>query len=124
MKRASILVILFFLLLFVYWGCTKTAMEPEDNGNINECIPKYPDTEVTYEGYAKNIFNTYCISCHNGGGAAPGSFRTYDGVLPYLSEFKIRVLSDNADMPQGNAPLPKNIRDSLTIWIGNCAPEK
>lgn len=120
--KIVVVIICLVLFIFIYWGCTKTAVKPSEHDN--ECIPKYPDQEVTYNGYVKNILNTYCISCHYGSGIAPGDFRTYKGVLPYTEAFQIRVIQDNADMPQGSAPLPKSIRDSLAIWIGNCAPEQ
>lgn len=105
----------------LYMSCSRTAPESPDT---SVCIPQFPDRDVTYNGYVKNILNTYCTpNCHNGGGIAPGDFRTYQGVLPYTSQFYYRVIQDRADMPQGNAPLPASIRDSLNTWIGNCTPE-
>jgi hypothetical protein len=98
------------------------AMKPADDDNT--CVPQFPDDHVTYDNYVKNILSTYCIDCHNGRGISPGDFRTYNGVRQYTDEFQFRVIQDRADMPQGNAPLPKSIRDSLAVWIGNCAPEK
>lgn len=110
----------FLPVLFI--GCSKTATKPPDNSNT--CNPKYPDKVVTYNNYVKNILNNRCITCHYGSGVGPGDFRTYEGVLAHVDAFPLRVLPDNADMPQGNAPLPKAVRDSLAIWIGNCTPEK
>lgn len=118
-------VFLLMLLAFLgYMSCAKTSTEPDNNNdNGSECTPNFPEQEVTYNGYVKNILNTYCISCHGGAGPGPGDFRTYQGVLAHTAAFKIRVLPDNADMPMGNAPLPQHIRDSLAVWIGNCTPE-
>lgn len=107
--------------LIAYLGCTKVAMKPPEH---KDCIPKFPDKQVTYNGYVKNILSIYCYNCHSGGGPGPGNFTTYSGVVEHTHSWKIRVLSDNADMPQGDAPLPQNIRDSLAYWIGNCTPEK
>lgn len=111
--------------IIVYWGCTKTAMKPDDHYHEHEeCTPKFPDKQVTYNGYVKNVISTYCLNCHSGGGPGPGDFRTYSGLVEHTHAWKIRVLPDNADMPQGNAPLPPSVRDSLSYWIDNCTPEK
>ncbi|GAA4308264.1 hypothetical protein [Compostibacter hankyongensis] len=124
-KKTLAVAALLLTAVSLYWGCTKTAEKPAETGNGSDCTPRFPDQHVTYENYVKNIIRTYCTSsCHNGnGGISPGDFRTYAGLRPYTGAFNIRVIQDHADMPQGNAPLPKSIRDSLNIWIGNCAPE-
>jgi mono/diheme cytochrome c family protein len=73
----------------------------------------------------KNILSRNCIICHQGGNSPGlGNSTTYNGVKPHLDFFYVRVIQDRADMPQGNAPLPKSTRDSLNIWISNCSPEK
>lgn len=93
-------------------------------GDKSTCTPQFPGKHVTYTNYMKGIFSAYCTaSCHNGNGLAPGDFRTFEGVLPYVDQFRFRVIQDRADMPQGNAPLPASIRDSINIWVQNCAPE-
>lgn len=108
----------------LYFGCTRTAPESPSGVNGGSC-PGVPDRSITYQNYVSGILTTYCTpTCHNGGSLAPGDFRTYEGVRPYLSQFYYRVIQDRADMPQGNAPLPKAIRDSLNVWIENCAPEQ
>jgi len=113
--------------VILIWGCTKMAPETIDvNSNQTQsgCTPQFPDMKVTYNNYVKKIIARYCINCHQGGNSpGPGNFSTYNGVLPYIASFNIMVISDNADMPQGNAPLPKSTRDSLNIWINNCLPE-
>lgn len=120
MRKGIIILILVAGVIFIYWGCTKTAVKPPANG----CTPAFPHSNVTYNNYVSNIISAHCATCHNGGGIGPGNFTTYSGVLPYVSQFSYRVISDNADMPQGNAPLPKSTRDSLNIWVQNCTPEK
>ena len=108
-------------------GCTNMApetIEVNSNQGLSGCTPQFPDMKVTYNNYVKNVIARYCITCHQGGNSSgPGNFTTYNGVRPYIDLFKVMVISDNADMPQGNAPLPKSIRDSLNIWINNCSPE-
>jgi len=108
-------------------GCThdEPGIPGESQGQTGDCTPQFPDKNITYDNYVKNIIAHYCINCHQGGNApGPGNFTTYAGVLPYTAFFNVRVIQDRADMPQGRAPLPKSTRDSLNIWISNCAPEK
>lgn len=113
------------VLLVVYYGCTKTAPEREEEAPPEGCQPVFPQMNVTYENYVKHIIATNCTrGCHRGGNSmGPGNFTSYDGVLPYLDKFGPRVISDQADMPMGRAPLPKTTRDSLNAWIRNCSPE-
>lgn len=104
-------------------GCGNSVSQiPED------CVPEFPDEQVTYDNYVQNIVAASCtISCHRGGSTeGPGDFRTYDGFIPYATKqsFVFRVITDNADMPQDNAPLPESTRDSLNVWISNCFPEQ
>lgn len=114
------------VLIFIFTGCENMAPETADNDpGPDDCTPLFPDMDVTYANYVKGIVDQYCIQCHSGGNApAPGNFTTYAGLKPYANDiFYIRVIQDNADMPMGMAPLPKAIRDSLNVWIRNCAPE-
>lgn len=105
-------------------GCENQATEtPDDPGG--DCTPQFPDMNVTYNNYVKGILDKYCISCHHAGNSAgPGDFGSYNGAKAYTTGnvFFARVIQDGADMPQGNAPLPKAVRDSLDVWIKNCAP--
>ena len=122
-KKIAVIVLVIFCLVGVV-RCTKMAGESANAGANGNCTPAFPEKQVSYNGYVKQIISSYCTnSCHNGDALAPGDFRTYQGVLPYVSEFYFRVIQDRADMPQGDAPLPRSIRDSLNIWIENCAPE-
>jgi hypothetical protein len=108
-------------------GCTHNESEisGESQGKTEDCAPKFPEMNITYENYVKKVIARNCINCHRGGSTpGPGNFTTYKGVLPYTAFFNVRVIQDRADMPQGNAPLPKTTRDSLNIWINNCTPEK
>lgn len=121
MKKYVVLAAFILLVAVFYWSCTKVA--PPSNLNPI-CKPQFPNDTVTYNNYVQRIVTTYCTpTCHNGGSTGPGDFRTYQGILPYINLFPSYVISDNAIMPQGNAPLPKTIRDSLNIWIQNCTPQ-
>ncbi|MGQ8337761.1 hypothetical protein ACUNWD_14525 [Sunxiuqinia sp. A32] len=119
--------IVFSLLIgisIMYVGCENTATEVDiEDPNTNECTPQFPEMDVTYDNFVKGVMDQYCISCHfTGNSPGPGDFTNYNGVKAASGFFAARVISDNADMPQGNAPLSQSIRDSLNIWIGNCSP--
>ena len=119
----KILVIGMILLLF---GCTNMAPEMlDENPGQPNCEPQFPTMNVTWDNYVKKVITRHCIICHQGGNSPGlGNFTTYNGVRQHTDFFYVRVIQDRADMPQGNAPLPKSTRDSLNIWISNCAPEK
>lgn len=113
---------------FILWGCAENMAPetdmPQNNQDQSGCTPLYPELDVTYDKFVKGVVTKYCISCHyQGNSPGPGNFATYSGIKPYVDFFEARVISDQADMPQGNAPLPKSIRDSLNFWVQNCAPE-
>lgn len=104
-------------------ACGNSVSEiPED------CEPEFPEENITYDNYVQNIVAANCtISCHRGGGSeGPGDFTTYNGLVSYAAErsFVFRVITENADMPKDNAPLPKSTSDSLNTWISNCFPEQ
>lgn len=124
MERSKILVI-FLMIILSSCSNSATEMETEIGDNTGkDCTPQFPAMDVTYSNYVGGILNKYCIQCHHAGNSqGPGDFSTYSGVLPYVEMFQARVIPDNADMPQGNAPLPKAVRDSLNVWVKNCAPQ-
>lgn len=125
MKRT---VFAFITCTIFFLGC-KENMAPETDTSQNNqeqsgCTPMYPEMDVTYDNFVKGVVTKYCVSCHyQGNSPGPGNFTTYNGVKSYSAFFEARVISDQADMPQGNAPLPKSVRDSLNIWVKNCTPE-
>ncbi|MFA5327663.1 MAG: hypothetical protein WC384_07735 [Prolixibacteraceae bacterium] len=125
MKKVILLFVTGFTVFF--WGCTNMAPETIEDDSVNTgCTPQFPEMDVTYDNYVKKIVTRYCIECHYGGNSpGPGDFTTYKGLKAYIgNSFYFMVIQDQADMPPGNAPLPKSMRDSLNIWIQNCAPEK
>ena len=105
--KSKLIVALIALLLF---GCINMAPEKlDENPEQPGCTPQFPDMNVTYNNYVKKIITRYCITCHQGGNSpGPGNFSTYNGVRIYADFFAVRVIQDRADMPQGNAPLPKS----------------
>lgn len=116
-----------FISLVCGFSCIKTAPQIAPGMDTLACSAQFPDMHVTYDGYVKNIIEDYCTNenCHQGGSTeGPGNFTSFKGLKPYANRiFYFRVIQDNADMPEGKAPLPKRIRDSLNIWIKNCSPE-
>lgn len=123
MKKSRLSLSITAILMFAMSGCGNSVSEiPE------ECEPEFPEENITYDNYVQNIVSANCtISCHSGGSSeGPGDFTTYEGLLDYASRrsFVFRVIEDNADMPQDNAPLPKSTRDSLETWVSNCFPEQ
>jgi hypothetical protein len=125
----TIALITVFAGMTVIFGCNNEATEmpdDDDNPGQGDCTPQFPDMNVTYNNYVKGVLTKYCIECHHAGNSTgPGDFNSYNGIMVYAkgNSFQARVIQDNADMPQGNAPLPKAIRDSLDVWISNCAPQ-
>ncbi len=108
------------------WGCTNMAPElSTEKPGSEECFPEFPDMNVTYDNYVKDVLTRNCTVCHYPGNSpGPGNFTTYEGIMALVDgAFFYRVVSDQADMPQGNAPLPQSTRDSLNVWISNCAPK-
>lgn len=124
MKKLNKLLMAGLFLLMV--GCDNMAPETvEETPGTQNCTPQYPGMNITWDNYVKKVITQNCVTCHQGGNSpGPGNFSTYAGVKVHLDHFYVRVIQDRADMPQGNAPLPKTTRDSLNMWIGNCAPEK
>lgn len=126
MKKTSYLILVTGIILL--YGCSNEADEmlpEEDPKQEEDCVPQFPDMDVTYNNYVKSVVDQYCISCHHtGNSSGPGDFTSYNGLLTYATgnSFYVRVIQDGADMPQGTAPLPKAVRDSLNVWIQNCAP--
>ncbi|UKJ07609.1 hypothetical protein [Solitalea lacus] len=113
-------------ILFLLEACTRMAPEVEPPTDNTDCVPQFPDQKVTYQNYVKNIVALHCTrTCHKGGNSlGTGNFTTYAGLKHFATDrFYFRVIQNNADMPQGKAPLPKSIRDSLNVWLKNCAPE-
>ena len=109
------------------WGCINMAPEMLiEDPDADGCIPQFPEFNITYENYVKEIVTHYCIECHyTGNSPGPGDFTSYEGLKLYTGDlFYFNVIQDQASMPQGNAPLPKSTRDSLNIWLQNCTPEK
>lgn len=107
-------------------GCIKMAPATDEYQPSDNCIPAFPDQHITYDNYVRGILAQHCtVTCHRGGNTpGTGDFTSYEGISLHTGDiFYYRVIQDNADMPEGNAPLPKAVRDSLYTWVRNCAPE-
>ena len=108
--------LIFVMILFLF-SCTKDKLVPVEN----EC----PD-EVTYDNQIEEIINTTCAysGCHDGSGAAPGDYRTYQAMLPWLtpSQFEDRTIFDR-DMPPQYAEGPTSLNqeeiDLVICWVLN-----
>ncbi|MGB0402521.1 MAG: hypothetical protein ACPGEG_00400 [Salibacteraceae bacterium] len=82
-----------------------------------------PDSiSVSYANDIKQIMDSACVVCHNGGGFAPGDFRLYDDVKNAVDnknlEGRVFVIQD---MPQ-NDTLTVNERQTLKDWLDAGSP--
>lgn len=108
---------LVFVMIFLLFSCTKDKLVPVEN----DC----PD-EVTYDNQIEEIINTTCAyaGCHDGSGSAPGDYRTYAAMRPWLrpAQFDDRTIILR-DMPPNYADGPKTLTqdeiDLVTCWILN-----
>ncbi len=82
-------------------------------------------TNLTYTNSISSIVATSCATpgCHIAGGAAPGIFESYAGVMEKVNDgsFYDRTVVDK-DMPPA-APLSDCNLSMITEWINAGAPE-
>ena len=123
-------IILLSALTCFSWSCSSDVLE----SNGSEC-----DDEVSYDNGIKDIIDETCAysGCHNGGGSAPGDYRTFDGLQRFINDgsFVERVIDvrDNPTrgMPPDRIIYPETLQDDLTesqlelvtCWIQNNFPE-
>lgn len=90
------------------------------------------DTVMVTSARIYAIIQANCTNqnCHPGGGApVVADFSTLAKFKSYISSnsanFKLRVTSANADMPQsqGFPPLPQAVRDSIACWVDKGMPD-
>lgn len=96
--------------LFALSGCSK--------GNLTTPSCNVPNAgALTYTANVKPIVDKSCISCHGANRTAPGDFRTYEGIKPYLSSgtFSDLVVVRQSMPPAGS--LPQTEIDSINCWI-------
>ena len=96
--------------LIVLSGCSK--------GNLTTPSCNVPNAgALTYTVNVKPIIDKNCISCHGPNRNAPGDFRTYEGVKPYLANgaFNDLVVVRQSMPPAGS--LPQTQIDSINCWI-------
>jgi hypothetical protein len=116
MKMILSIAIVFILLFAV--SCTKDYYEPPD------ALPE----NVSFSNDVIPIFNSNCISCHNGGSTSPDltegnaySELTSDDDLakpgaPKDSELYQRIIGEGSIMPPGGA-LSQNDINIIYVWI-------
>lgn len=108
--------VVFCLAMFAF-SCSKDKLIIEED----PC-----EENVNYNADIQQIIETNCAysNCHDGSGAAPGNYRTYLGLLPFLNQafFGTRVV-DQRDMPPSYATGPIALTqeeiDLIKCWIEN-----
>jgi mono/diheme cytochrome c family protein len=113
--------IFLFLLCTILFSCAYNKNElPEpiilpDNG-----------LTVTYTSHGKNIFDTYCISCHSPFGSESWlNLSTFQGVKVPANSGKIqaRVIDENPSVMPPTGSLPQVVKDTLQMWLNQGALE-
>lgn len=106
-----------FFLMVLCLGCSRDTIII----NPGDC-----SEDVTYVSDAREIIDLTCSysGCHDGSGAAPGSFRTYNGINAFLTPDKFeRRAIEIRDMPPSNALGPTSLTQEqieiLACWIEN-----
>ena len=93
--------------------------------------PEFCDTLVTsYELNIQSVVETYCAysGCHDG--SSPGTYLTYQGMVPSLENGSVRERAINTrDMPpsyanEGFTELPEIEYELLNCWIEQGFPEE
>ena len=84
------------------------------------------DATLTYNQGVGSIVQQTCAqaACHDGGGFAPGDYRTFNGLSGVLNngKFNQRVLID-ANMPPNPQALSSEDRAKLQCWFDDGFPE-
>ncbi len=113
--------VLFFFIFISIFACSKDSVEPVDNS----C-----GTSYSYSTDVKMIIDQSCAysGCHDGSGAAPGNYTSFDGMIDVLTlgTFENRVIVAK-NMPPLDAPGPTELtEDELKIigaWLNAGFPE-
>lgn len=114
MRLFIIYVVLFIGCLI---SCTKDKLELVEFACIDE---------ITYSNEVRPIIQNTCAysGCHDGSGAAPGDFTSFDGIAPFLTpdRFENRSLILR-DMPPNYASGPRSLTDDeiemMNCWVEN-----
>jgi len=113
--RSNIIYLVVFIGCFL--SCTNDQLE---------VIEFTCDDEITYSNQVRPIIQNSCAysGCHDGSGAAPGDFTTFNGLAPFLSpdRFEDRSLVVR-DMPPNYASGPRSLTESeiemMNCWVEN-----
>lgn len=114
-----------FILCCAYaWSCSsEKAPEPSNTA----C-----DTMMVTSARIYAIIQASCtnFNCHPGGGSpVVADFSSLAELKSYIgshgADFRLRVTSANADMPQsqGFPPLSRAVRDSIACWMEKGMPD-
>jgi hypothetical protein len=106
------------------YSCKSEEAPAPDTGSDTGC-----NTKQVSSAYVMATIQANCTSkgCHPGGNSpAEANFSSVNNLRSFIQDneniFRLRVLSDNADMPP-RGRLSKATRDSIGCWISNGMPE-
>lgn len=106
------------LIIFTFFSCSKDDDEATttDQSGVR-----------TYTNFAKDVFDTKCVSCHSSGGSP--------ATLPYLSTYlevkqqastgriKARVIDEIPTVMPTSGSLSQSTKDQMQMWLDQGAPE-
>ena len=100
---------------------------------VSDQLPEAPEVEscppipVSYDVQVQTIIDRTCSyeGCHDGSGAAPGNFTSFDGIENFLTEtlFERRVI-DLQNMPDPDDVLPSELLTDEEFNILRCWVEQ
>jgi len=118
-NRVLVLCLSISVFIFLFASCSKDKLEAIEG----EC-----PTEITYLEDMREVIDLTCAysGCHDGV-TAPGNYRTYDAMVPYLSgdleELLFRRVIEERDMPptyaEGQRFLTQEQLDLFICWREN-----
>ncbi|MCZ7584832.1 MAG: hypothetical protein M5R36_16705 [Deltaproteobacteria bacterium] len=94
----------------------------DDVDDDDDGLPENP----TWENFAENFFQTYCVRCHQDPPINDAEFplETYEDVLPQLTDIKLQAVVSDEMPADDEGPLPSDAeREKLGEWIDAGAPE-
>jgi uncharacterized membrane protein len=116
MKQLITLGVVFLIIAFILFACSKGSSGGGGNTNVDcSIVPK------TYSADVSPIISTRCAitGCHAAGSVnGPGELITYQEIFNARSNIRSAVSSGL--MPQGSS-LTQSQKNSITCWIDNGA---
>lgn len=107
-----------FLLLFVFFSCSKKNEDELGGNNNNTCV----STNMSFTTNIKPILQNFCFSCHgNGLSQNAVNFDTYAGVKAVADNGKLVGTISHASgfvaMPQSGPKLSECNIDKIKSWV-------